>query len=447
MKNLFLSLLFFLCVRITFAQDVVINAANSNGKVALFYLSGEKSLFIDSVTANNSIYQFNLSSAHSGFYRLVFNNKKWLDFIYDKEDIVIEVDLLKANIHPVVLKSGANKLYYEFMELNQNYKIKSELLFLVLENYPDNDHYHQTTKETLLQLQEEYLFFVNITAQTNPGSFISKYISSAQLPVVDAVLNQKDHLNYLKSSVLDKVDFTNDELIYSDVFTNKSIEYLSYYRNPQFPMSLLEKEFQISVDSILNKAKVNDIVYKHIVEYLLDGFKKFGFDNVINYIIDNYVIADDICLEEKLETALERRIQQNKLFKPGFIVPGIEMNSPSGTAVKLSEITAEKTLLIFYASWCPHCKDILPQIYDLYKNQKEKKLEVLAVSIDTSKTDWLNFIRTYKFDWLNVSDLKGWDGKSVLDYNIYATPTMFLIDGEKKLIKIITEIEELKNSL
>ena len=186
-------------------------------------------------------------------------------------------------------------------------------------------------------------------------------------------------------------------------------------------------------------------MYKHIVEYLLDGFKKFDFDNVINYIFDNYVIKDDICLDEKLETALERRIQQNKLFKPGFIVPNIEMNDASGSIVKLSNLNVEKTLIIFYASWCPHCKDMLPQIYKLYKDQKENKFEVMAVSIDTSKTDWLNFIKTNKLDWLNVSDLKGWEGKAAVDYFIYATPTMFLADKENKLIKIITGIEELKN--
>ena len=68
--------------------------------------------------------------------------------------------------------------------------------------------------------------------------------------------------------------------------------------------------------------------------------------------------------------------------------------------IKLSEIASEKTLIIFYASWCPHCQTLLPQIYDLYKKQKEKKFEVLAVSIDTSKTDWLNFIKTNKLGWL-----------------------------------------------
>jgi thiol-disulfide isomerase/thioredoxin len=212
-------------------------------------------------------------------------------------------------------------------------------------------------------------------------------------------------------------------------------------------MGLLEKEFEAAIDAILNKAKVNDIVYKHIAEYLLDGFKKFGFDNVINYIIDNYVVADEICLDEKLETALERRIQQNKLFKPGLIVPDIEMHDQAGSIVKLSNIAAEKTLIIFYASWCPHCKDMLPQISELYKNQEEKSFEVIAVSIDTSKTDWLKFITEHKLQWLNVTDLKGWDGKAVLDYNIYATPTMFLVDKGNKLIKTIKGIEELKNFL
>jgi peroxiredoxin len=210
-------------------------------------------------------------------------------------------------------------------------------------------------------------------------------------------------------------------------------------------MGLLEKEFEAAIDTILNKAKVNDIVYKHIVEYLLDGFKKFGFDSVINYIIDNYVIADDICLDEKLETSLERRIQQNKLFKPGFIVPDIEMNDRTGSMFKLSNINTEKTLIIFYASWCPHCITLLPQIFELYKNQKVKSFEVIAVSFDTLKSDWHSFVEKNNFNWINVCDLQGWNGKAALEYYIYATPTMFLIDKNRKIISVPTEIDEIKN--
>ncbi len=437
-----------ICTSFSSAQEIFIKAANSNGKAALFSLSGEKSAFIDSLSASNqTTYQFNLSNNHSGFYRLVFYNKKWLDFVYDMHNIEIETNADNTLEHTGIIQSEENKIYYDFIKLNKNYKTKTELLQLIIARYPEADNYYQTTKEKLNQIQEEYLYFVNVTAQINPNSFIARYVRTAQLPVISPEILSDQYVNYLKSHALNNINFSDDGLIYSDAFTNKAIEYLSYYRNPQLPMGLLEKEFQIAVDSILNKAKTNEIVYKHIVEYLLDGFKKFGFDNVINYIIDNYVISDEICLDEKLETALERRILQNKLFKPGFIVPDIEMNDDAGSMVKLSEITAEKTLIIFYASWCPHCKDVLPQIYDLYKNQKEKTFEVIAISIDTSKTDWLNLVKTNKLDWLNVSDLKGWEGEAAKDYFIYATPTLFLLDDNKNLEKIIKDLEELKGCI
>lgn len=321
------------------------------------------------------------------------------------------------------------------------------MLQLILARYPKEDEYYQKTEEKLIQVQEEYLYFVNVTAQVNPNSFIARYIRTAQLPLIDIEIPFDKQLVYLKSSALNDVNFSDDGLIYSDAFTNKAIEYLTYYRNPQLPIGLLEKEFEAAIDTILSKAKVNEIVYKHIVEYLLNGFKKFGFDNVINYIVENYVIKDELCLDEKLETALERRIQQSKNFKIGTIVPNIVIPDSNGSLVDLIKINSEKTLIIFYASWCPHCQTLLPQIYELYNIQKEKTFEVFAVSIDKSKTDWLNFVRTYNLNWLNVSDLKGWEGRAAIDYNIYATPTMFLIDNQLRLISKPSSIEELDRCL
>ena len=48
-------------------------------------------------------------------------------------------------------------------------------------------------------------------------------------------------------------------------------------------------------------------------------------------------------------------------------------------------------------------------------------------------------------NWVNVSDLNGWDGKATLDYYIHATPTMFLVDNQLKLIAKPTSIDNLYN--
>ncbi len=438
--------MFSACIDISYVQINITVENFSDNQAAISYLEGEKISFIDSIISfNKGEFQFSLDKKHLGIYRLSLNNNKWIDFIYDNEEVEIETDANNIPDSLKVLKSESNKIYYEFVKLNKAYKTKTELLQLILARYPKDDGYYQTTKEKLTQIEEEYLNFVNVTSQTNLNSFIAKYVRSSQLPVVDSEIPFEKQLAYLKSHALDNVNFYDADLIHSDAFTNKTIEYLTYYRNPQLPLELLEKEFMSAVDSILNKAKVNNIVYQHVVEYLLDGFKKFGFDNVLNYIVENYVIKDDLCLDQKLTAALDKRIEQSKKFKVGVTVPNIMIPDLSGSTIELNKIKAEKLLIIFYASWCPHCETLLPQVYELYKNQKEKKLEVLAISIDTSKSDWLNFIKNNNLNnWINTCDLKGWECKAAIDYFIYATPTMFLVDKKKKLIGMPKTVEELK---
>lgn len=448
-KNSIFVLIVIISISTVSSQQLSISVSGLNeNKFYLYSLQGEKISQIDSITMSvKGKFQFTLDSQkhQQGIYRLSFDKNKWIDFINDREVIAIITDANNILDSLQVIKSESNQLYYSFLKLNKQYKSKSELLQLILARYPKDDDYYSTTRTKLTQLQKEYQEFVDVTSQQNPKSFIARYIKSAQLPVMDGDLPPEKQLAYLKAHALDNVDFNNDELINSDLFSNKSIEYLTYYRNPQLPKELLEKEFMVAVDTILNKAKVNPMVYKHVVEYLLDGFKKFGFDVIINYIIENYVIKDDICIDEKLETALQRRMDQAKYFKIGNIVPDIISQDLSGKQVELNKINAEKILLILYATWCQHCQTLLPQINELYKNQKVKKTEVFAVSIDTNKAEWQKFINSNELAWINVSDLNGWNGKAVLDYYIYATPTMFLVDRSKKLIGKPSNIEDLKS--
>lgn len=459
MKKIIFLAFFITSVTLSLTQEIKIRVENVAGsKASLSSLEGEKVLFTDSISLNGELFQFNLSNKHSGIYRLTFANHnpspqsraetRWIDFIYDNEDVEIETDANNVLDSFKVIKSESNRIYYEFVKLNKAYKTKTELLQLILARYPKDDDYYQATRRKLISVQEEYLNFVNVTAQTNPKSFAARYVRTSQLPVVDTEIPLDKQLVYLKSHALDNVNFYDADLIYSDAFTNKTIEYLTYYRNPQLPLELLEKEFSSAIDSILNRAKVNTIVYQHIVEYLLDGFKKFGFDNVLNYIVENYVLKDDLCLDQKLTAALDKRIEQTKRFKPGSSVPNIVLQEARGKTIELNKIEAEKVLLIFYASWCPHCQTLLPQVYKVYKEQKEKKLEVLAISIDTSKTDWQKFINDNGLnEWLNGCDLKGWDGKAATDYSIYATPTMFLVDKSRKLVGLPRTVEDVINLL
>ena len=78
---------------------------------------------------------------------------------------------------------------------------------------------------------------------------------------------------------------------------------------------------------------------------------------------------------------------------------------------------------------------------------KIKKVEIYAISIDTPRLDWENFVQTNDLRWINVYEENGWLGKSAKQYNLYATPTMFLLDRDRKIISKPITFKDFKNAV
>ncbi|HSL89901.1 MAG TPA: DUF4369 domain-containing protein, partial [Ignavibacteriaceae bacterium] len=89
--TLTIILFFFTCS--LFAQVKIKIANIDKALAALYSLEGKKSAFIDSLPATNkNVFTFELNQKHSGFYRVLFNDNKHLDFVHDLEEIEIVTD-------------------------------------------------------------------------------------------------------------------------------------------------------------------------------------------------------------------------------------------------------------------------------------------------------------------------------------------------------------------
>jgi hypothetical protein len=172
MKLFFLFVALIFSIDAAFTQTIIIKIKNLDDvKAVLSSLQGEKLTAVDSITSDKrGEFRFSLEKKRCGFYRLSFNKNKSLDFVYDNEEVEIETDVYNIADSLKVLKSESNKIYFEFVKLNKAYKTKTELLQLILARYPKDDEYHQKTKEKLVQIQEDYLSFANVTSQANPQS-------------------------------------------------------------------------------------------------------------------------------------------------------------------------------------------------------------------------------------------------------------------------------------
>lgn len=127
------------------------------------------------------------------------------------------------------------------------------------------------------------------------------------------------------------------------------------------------------------------------------------------------------------------------LNKTGVGVPYAFIPQPDtlGKMISGRELTYEYLLIDFWASWCMPCRAEHPKLALLYDKYKTGKLEIMSVSLDDNRKEWLKAIRQDKLTWIQVSDLKGSTQNELAKYyNIGFIPFNILVNKEGKILAI-----------
>jgi peroxiredoxin len=126
---------------------------------------------------------------------------------------------------------------------------------------------------------------------------------------------------------------------------------------------------------------------------------------------------------------LKDRILSMKAVSVGQKAPDFTMNDTEGKPVSLSSKLGPKLLLIdFWAGWCNPCRQENPNVVKVYSEFHKKGFDVLGVSLDQKKEEWLKAIADDKLTWTHVSDLKYWANEAARLYAVNTIPANFLLD-------------------
>ncbi|WP_410222455.1 redoxin domain-containing protein [Pedobacter sp.] len=140
-------------------------------------------------------------------------------------------------------------------------------------------------------------------------------------------------------------------------------------------------------------------------------------------------------------------INLNREIKIGSKFVDFEQTNASGKNIKLSDIRGKYILLEFWASWCGPCREENPELVNTFKEFKDKGFNILGVSADNDKNNWLNAIKQDGLLWENVSDLQGDKNHVALMYGISAYPTNFLINDKGIIIEKNLRGDQLRKKL
>ena len=140
----------------------------------------------------------------------------------------------------------------------------------------------------------------------------------------------------------------------------------------------------------------------------------------------------------------------NNLYKVsiGSSFTDFTLNDTTGNPIALSSLIGENYLLIdFWASWCGPCRRENPNIVAVYNDYNSKGFDIIGVSLDTDKNNWIKAIEKDSLTWSHVSDLQGWNNAAGKLYAVNAIPHSVILNENGTIVAKNLRGEELRDKI
>ena len=212
----------------------------------------------------------------------------------------------------------------------------------------------------------------------------------------------------------------------------------------------------------------NHVQYPEIVFRFLSGFGYMGAEaervqqisaqlpEETRQRIQRHNDSMQIKMERLMEKIKEGKVTLPKVTHVEQLPEAVQVGQPfidftgetlDGKSVSLSEIVQNNKLVMldFWASWCAPCMQSMPELVDIYKEYKEKGLEIIGISSDENAQRWKNAIQKNGMNWLQIRSAG--EDRIGQDYVIKFIPYTILIGQDGKIIARHLKGDELREKI
>ena len=393
----------------------------------------------------------------SGLLKVVLQGNQWFYILYNAKPIEIKTLFQSNTLYNIatdslkVLKSEVNKMFYEFQHLQQQLNVANYFLLQMMRLYPLPDPFHKQIEGEYFKRYVAMAQFVKILNK----SFAAK-VALAYYQPVNPDWKQPDMWrdSIIAAHYFDYFNPADNFYLHTNILSEKMDIYLALRANKRdaYGQAVYDESIITSAtQDFLEKIKTNQANFEFCLNYLLKKFNKEHKENIFLFLHDRYLKNEKTICEPSTNRFNWARERAGILkgVQVGSIAPDFNI---AESKLNLHQLSADYTLIIFWASWCPHCAEEVPKIKKAIESfpnqQKEKSLASIFISLDNEEKSWKDFIKKNELSgYINLCEFKGWNGQIGKSYNVYATPTMFLLDKNKKIIAKPENAEQLINNL
>lgn len=262
------------------------------------------------------------------------------------------------------------------------------------------------------------LFLTLVSCSSEPEKKVAvsepKKFTTPEMPALLTTAEQK--ADFVATHYWDNFDFADTTLISnSDITEQAFVDFINLL--PHFEQPLAQK----GIATMISKATVDSSMYAHFIQmsekYLYDPNSPFRSEEfyilVLREILANPKLDEIHKLRPRyqLELALKNRVGDKAL--------DFEYTKENGTKSRLYRATGDPLLIFFFRPDCPTCKEVKEYIA---KNGIDKLVKILYVNPDL-------------------------DTHLEALYDLRASPTLYLLDGAKKVVMKDASIDQIEQYL
>lgn len=116
----------------------------------------------------------------------------------------------------------------------------------------------------------------------------------------------------------------------------------------------------------------------------------------------------------------------------GQVAPDWSLSTSENETLKYYEDSEEKvSVIIFWATWCPYCRTLMPHLNSVYRKYRSKGVKFYAIDVyEDGKIDPLEYFKVQKLGFTLLLN-----GESVVEqFGVRRTPSVYVVDKEKNII-------------
>jgi len=341
---------------------------------------------------------------------------------------------------------GINDLFVELNGIEQNFK--------TAKTAKDSANFKEAYLAKDKEIKQKRRSFI----QGNPGSMMSFLLNTMEvpeapsIPIVNGKADSLYPYRYVKDHYWDNVVFNDNRLLRTPFFENKLDDYFKNYVSRDPDSVINEVQYMLTVAKT-GKEIYPFLLFKFTNKYISPEF--MGQDKVFLHIYQNFFAkGDTVLLNEASKKSLRDRAYSLMANQLGLPAPILVLNDMNEKRFALHNVKANYTFIAFWDPTCSHCKVEIPKLDSIYKaNWINHDIKVIAVNINAKEmTAWKTFIKEHHLEqWTNAYQTDEDLNKEIAEgrpttirqlYDVFKTPTFYLLDKDKKIVAKNLTIEQ-----